>query len=52
MITLGNVAFGLGALIALVVGIVALVLWLNGHVADKEIVYGLVIGLAVARIVP
>jgi hypothetical protein len=52
MITLGNVVFGLGALIALVVGIIALVLWIDDHAITQTTFYGLIIGLAVARIVP
>jgi hypothetical protein len=50
--TIGTYSFGLGALIALIVFIIALVLWVVGHVPDKDVVYGLVMGLAVARLVP
>ena len=45
-------AIGLGWLIALLVLVVALVLWISGHVADKNVVYGLACSLAVARLVP
>ena len=48
-------AIGLGwliALLALLVLVVALVLWISGHVPDKNVVYGLVCALAVARLVP
>jgi len=45
-------AIGLGWLIALLVLVVALVLWISGHVADKNVVYGLACALAVARLVP
>jgi hypothetical protein len=52
--TIGNVNFGIGALIALLVVVVALILWLTDHtiVKDIDFLYGLVIALGIARIVP
>lgn len=50
--TIGNHAFGLGALIALLVLVVNLILWITGHPADDNVVYGDACALAIAYLVP
>lgn len=50
--TFGNYTVGLGALIALLVLVVDLILWITGHPVDDNVVYGSACALAIARIIP
>jgi hypothetical protein len=45
-------AYGLGALIALIVLVVCIILWIVGHALSDHMILGLVAALAVAYLVP
>lgn len=47
----GNYPIGLGWLIALIVLIIAIVLWVSGHAVTKDEFYGFIAALALARLV-
>ena len=44
--------FGIGALIALVVLVVCIILWIVGHTLSDHTILGLIGALAVARLIP
>ena len=52
MFNVGGHPFGIGALIALVVLLICIILWVVGHALSDHEILGLIGALAVARLVP